>query len=507
MGRRFTWLLIGLVTFLLGRAMGQNLILNGSFETYRDCPRQDNLLDEAIPWYNPNRATPDFYHGCYNTGQMIVPPHSGQGLARLYFDQGWAEYLGIRLTKPLEAGECYSFEMYVATNAPNRYQTETIGAYFSNQPVTAPTSTDRLNVSPQILDHLPGLQASKWERIAGIIRAKGGEEYLTIGSYYKTPPFLGFYYVYVDDVSVKRVTLDLGRDTTLCGRKSTLLLDGTTPDGIYYKWQDGSTKATVQVTRPGKYSVTVVTSCKQIIDSISVDYALDFDLGADTTLCNGQTLTLSVPSASAAAYRWQDGSARNSYTVRQAGQYSIRVMQATCVVSDTIQVRYVRPPTLELGPDQELCGAQTFTIKPIVTEGKFIWQDQFTDKERTVNTSGVFRASVQNDCATVTDSVAISYGACDCVLYAPNSFTPNGDGLNDVFLAYGCGDITITSLAIFNRWGEVIFQTDTLPFQWDGLYHGEVCPAGVYAWRIHYRLKQGKQVKMSQEQGPLSLIR
>ncbi|WP_420149927.1 gliding motility-associated C-terminal domain-containing protein [Spirosoma sp.] len=501
------WLWIGLVTFLHGMAMGQNLIPNSSFETYRTCPYQDNLLSEAAPWYNPTRATPDFYHQCFNTGQMVLPPHSGQGLARLYFDQGWAEYLGIRLTKPLEAGECYAFEMYVATNTPGRYLTETMGAHFSAQPVTTPTSTELLKTPPQVLDNLPRVQGLRWERMSGVINAKGGEEYVTIGSFYKYPPFLGLYYVYIDDVSVKRVTLYLGNDTTLCGRKSTLLLDGTTPDAIYYKWQDGSANATLQVTRPGKYSVTVITSCKTLTDSISVDYALDFDLGADTTLCNGQTFTLAVPESAAATYRWQDGSEQNTYTVRQAGQYSIRVAQATCVAADTIQVRYIRPPTLELGPDQVLCGAQTFTIKPIITEGEFFWQDQFTDAERIVNTSGVFRASVRNDCATVTDSVTVDYGACDCILYAPNSFTPNGDGQNDVFLAYGCGDITITSLSIFNRWGEIVFHTDKLPFQWDGYYHGELCPGGVYAWSIQYRLKQGKQVKPGQEQGPIHLIR
>lgn len=507
MRRESIWVLIWLVTFLSGMATGQNLIPNNSFETYQNCPRQDNLLAEAIPWYNPTRATPDFYHQCYNTGQVVVPPRTGQGLTRLFFDQGWAEYIGVRLKKPLEAGECYLFEMYVATNTPNRYQTETLGAYFSNNPITAPDSIGKLNLNPQVLDKLPKIQGSRWERIWGIINAKGGEEYVTIGSYYKMTPFLGFYYVFIDDVSLRPVTLDLGRDTTLCSRKNALLLDGTTPDAIYYKWQDGSANPTLQVTRPGKYSVTVVTSCKILTDSISVDYKLDFDLGADTTLCNGQTLTLTVPPDTAAMYQWQDGTSQNTYTVRQAGQYSIRVTQASCVALDTIQVRYVRPPTLELGADQELCGAQTFTIKPIVADGTFFWQDAFSATERTVNSSGVFRAGVRNDCATVTDSVSIDYSACDCILYAPNSFTPNKDGQNDVFVAYGCGDITITSLSIFNRWGEVIFHTDQQPFEWDGYYHGELCPGDVYAWSIRYRMKNGKQIKMSQKQGPLSLIR
>ena len=500
----FSWLAL----FLWGAATGQNLIPNGSYETYRNCPHLDNLLQEATPWYNPNRATPDFYHQCFQTGQMALPPHSGQGLARLFFDRGWEEYLGVRLTRPLKAGECYYFEMYIATETPDKYLTETIGAAFSNQAITG-TTTDFLSVSPQVLEQQPkgSLTRLTWLRVSGVIEAKGGEQYVTIGSFSKTPPFLGFYYLFIDDVSLVPITLDLGKDTTLCGRKSTLLLNGTTPGATDYRWNDGSTQPKLLVTRPGKYSVTAITSCKTLTDSITIDYALDFDLGKDTTLCQGQTLTLTVPAVSAASYRWQDGSRQTTYTARQTGQYSIQVTQAGCVAADSIQVRFILPPQLELGPDMELCGAQTFTIKPQFAEGKFLWQDEFANTERTVAHSGVFQASVRNECATVTDSIEIDYGACDCVLYAPNSFTPNDDGLNDVFLAYSCGDIIITSLLIFNRWGEIIYQTSTEPFQWNGYYKGKPSETGVYAWSIRYELHRGRKIKPDQKQGSLMLIR
>ena len=508
MQKEYKWLLVWLVTFLPGMAAGQNLIPNGSFESYRNCPHLDNLLTEATPWYNPNRATPDFYHQCFQTGQMSLPPHSGQGIARIFFDQDWAEYLGVRLTKPLNANECYYFEMYIATDTPNKYLTETLGAYLSTDSITSKT-TGLLNLRPQILDNLSknSLVRLQWQRLSGFVTAKGGEQYITIGSFYKDPSFLGFYYLFIDDVSLVPINLELGKDTTLCSRKNTRLLDATTPGATDYRWNDGSTQPTLLVTRPGKYSVTAITVCKTLKDSITINYALDFDLGVDTTLCSNQTLVLTVPPADKATYRWQDGSPQNTYTIRQEGQYSIRVVQANCVATDSIQVRYIRAPQLELGPDRELCGAELFTIKPSVVDGEFAWADQIAGVERTVSSSGVFRASVRNDCATVTDSILINYTACDCILYAPTSFTPNDDGLNDVFLAFGCGDITITSLAIFNRWGEIIFQTSTSPFQWNGYYHNELCQTGVYAWSIQYRLNQRGRVTSGQKQGPLSLIR
>jgi gliding motility-associated-like protein len=509
MQRGYSLLLMWLMTFLPELVAGQNLIPNGSFENYRNCPQQNNQLAEAMPWYNPNRATPDFYHECFQTGQMLLPPHSGRGTGHLFFDQGWAEYLAVPLKQPLNAGECYYFEMFIATDTPNKLLTETFGAYFSVNPLSDPSTTDVFPVRPQILDRQPKntMPRLEWQRVSGFVTSTGGEQYVTIGNFYRSPAFLAYYYLFVDDVSLMPINLDLGKDTTLCGRKSTILLDGTTPGASDYRWSDGSTKATLQVTKPGKYSVTAITPCKTLIDSITVDYALDFDLGADTTLCLGQTLTLKVPPGAESTYRWQDGSRQNTFTVQQAGGYSIQVTQASCVASDSITIRYVRPPQLELGPDQKLCGAELFTIKPTVADGKFRWMDQTAGVERMVSSSAVYKASVQNDCATIIDSINIDYSACDCILYAPNSFTPNDDGQNDIFLAYGCGDLTITSLAIFNRWGEVVFQTATEPFQWDGYYRGAACKTGVYAWRIEYKLNQRGTIKPGQQQGSLQLIR
>ena len=182
-------------------------------------------------------------------------------------------------------------------------------------------------------------------------------------------------------------------------------------------------------------------------------------------------------------------------------------MQAGCTASGSIGVRYILPPRLELGPDQELCGAELFTIKPSIAEGRFTWQDGFVGEERTVSQSGVFRATVSNACATVLDSVGIDYEACGCALYAPDVFTPNDDSYNDLFQPFGCGDITITSLAIFNRWGQVIYQTSQPPFQWDGTYRNSASPVGVYTWSIQYGLNQRNKVTRKHRQGSLSLVR
>ncbi|PLX02795.1 MAG: hypothetical protein C0595_09420 [Marinilabiliales bacterium] len=73
----------------------------------------------------------------------------------------------------------------------------------------------------------------------------------------------------------------------------------------------------------------------------------------------------------------------------------------------------------------------------------------------------------------------------DFVVYAPSGFSPNGDGLNDVFEVKGIG-LKKFKLQIFSRWGELIFESDNIEDQWDGKYNGEFVPTGTYVYNIKY---------------------
>ncbi|MFN8356539.1 MAG: gliding motility-associated C-terminal domain-containing protein [Spirosomataceae bacterium] len=490
-------------------AVCQNLVPNGGFETFKNCPTQDNLLKEAVPWFNPNKATPDFYHRCMgNVPQMVLPPRSGDGMARLFWDLNWGEYLEIPLTEPLDSSACYFFEMYAALESPQKYTAQTLGATFFKDPWTVQT-TGLIGVDPQILDYQlnNATKPLQWEPIVGYVKPKGGERYLLIGSFNKLPPFLGFHYLFIDDVSLRKIKVDLGRDTTLCGRSSTLLLNAETPGATSYRWQDGSTSPTFLVTKPGKYWVSATTQCKMVTDTIKVDYILDFDLGADTTLCNGQKMTLLTPQG-ATKYRWQDGSSRNTFEVNKAGRYSVQIEKLGCIVRDSIQVNYIPPPKLSLGGNVALCIGETLTLQPRYSDGTFSWADQFPKSDRLVTAKGKFIATVINACGLAKDSVEVQYRACGCVIYAPDVFTPNQDGINEYFQPLaGCSDLTINSLTIFNRWGEVIFQTNSAPFQWDGRFNETICQTDSYVWSINYTLVTNGETILQKKQGAVLLIR
>jgi gliding motility-associated-like protein len=74
------------------------------------------------------------------------------------------------------------------------------------------------------------------------------------------------------------------------------------------------------------------------------------------------------------------------------------------------------------------------------------------------------------------------------LLYVPNAFTPDNDGINDVFLPVVNGvDPEYYEFMIFNRWGELIFATDVTNKAWDGTHRGMDCKQDVYVWKIKAR--------------------
>jgi gliding motility-associated-like protein len=93
---------------------------------------------------------------------------------------------------------------------------------------------------------------------------------------------------------------------------------------------------------------------------------------------------------------------------------------------------------------------------------------------------------------------------CDAVLVFPNAFTPNHDGVNDVFRVKYPGLATGYNLQIFNRSGQKIFETSDISAGWDGTFISQLQPDGTYVWIVRYTDSSGKKQNM---QGSVVLIR
>ncbi|HTR28979.1 MAG TPA: PKD domain-containing protein [Puia sp.] len=84
---------------------------------------------------------------------------------------------------------------------------------------------------------------------------------------------------------------------------------------------------------------------------------------------------------------------------------------------------------------------------------------------------------------TLTDSIRVKYYAGPTV-YVPNAFTPNSDGRNDLLKPIPVGVSHFSFFRVYNRWGQLLFETSQ-PFQgWDGRFRGQLMPAGAYVWEV-----------------------
>lgn len=105
---------------------------------------------------------------------------------------------------------------------------------------------------------------------------------------------------------------------------------------------------------------------------------------------------------------------------------------------------------------------------------------------------------------TATDVLTI-FG--ELLFYVPNAFTPDGDSYNDQFLPIMTSgfDPYTYNFKIFNRWGEVVFESQNHQVGWDGTFKGEMMQDGVYIWQIEY--KETIADKRSVKRGSVTLIR
>lgn len=226
------------------------------------------------------------------------------------------------------------------------------------------------------------------------------------------------------------------------------------------------------------------------------------NLGSDVTLCEDKTLILDATNANA-TYLWQDNSTAATYLVTKAGKYYVTVDKQGCTAKDTITVNYNLKPKFSLGADTRICMGSTIILDPQLQGVSYLWQDGSTASTYTVTQPGVYSLTATNSCGLATASVNIGNGVCN--LYIPNSFTPNGDGKNDLFKA-GYGDnVTDFHLWVYNRYGQIVFEAKDKSKGWDGLFAGSKQPEGAYAWVIQYKTVTDNS--MQKMQGTVMLIR
>jgi gliding motility-associated-like protein len=145
-------------------------------------------------------------------------------------------------------------------------------------------------------------------------------------------------------------------------------------------------------------------------------------------------------------------------------------------------------PFFELPDTLVLCEGDLFTVGPTaVPEWNYMWSDGQTITPRAVSSAGIYWLEAVNNCGGHTDSTLVVIDDCMCYFYMPNAITPNGDGSNEVFKPVNDCSMENYQLLVFNRWGQVVFET-TDPYQeWNATDQGfGLVQDGVYVWSVQF---------------------
>lgn len=300
-----------------------------------------------------------------------------------------------------------------------------------------------------------------------------------------------------------------GLKATYCEGDPIVDLKPNLSGGEFKGGNVSSTDSTFTPGAPGTYTVGYIFSVGSCKDTFTqVTEVLEkpfFSIGIDTIICPNTTINLTVDSAGL-NYQWDDGSGLQNRIVSQPGTYWVIGERNTCTFADTVEIRGVMLPELELGNDTSICGGEFLTYDIRADAGNIVWSDGSTEGfSRTITQSGFYKATITHPCGVISDSINVEILPTACAIFIPNAISPNSDNLNEVF--YPSGLFQFISMQIWNEYGEKLFESFEEGKGWDGTVNGVVSPEGTYYFLIRYQLPENGSYVNKSAKGPLFLMR
>jgi gliding motility-associated-like protein len=212
---------------------------------------------------------------------------------------------------------------------------------------------------------------------------------------------------------------------------------------------------------------------------------------------DGSAVVSVTHTTGAVTYQWSHNPNlnSNSATGLSSGLYHVNIIDSFCALPIDITISYSQQAAVavSLGDDTTLCPGTKFILDP----GKFSsyrWQDNSVDSFYVVETAGIFSVVVKNNSGcSGSDSIEVREDCLNDILF-PNTFTPNGDGINEFFSAAGSMTDEF-EIFIYDRWGQMIFSSPDRISGWDGTAKGRPVQEGFYSYVVNYSIGNEERVK------------
>ncbi len=326
----------------------------------------------------------------------------------------------------------------------------------------------------------------------------------------------------VTSVMAPSVTISTPR-TTICPKRTISFLatpeNGGTATGYQWKKNDlrvgtnANTYTDSNIINGDVVKCSVTFNDRCLIDLLvtSNDIAITvlknpvIDLDKTNTLCAGKSRLLDAGNNS--SFLWNDGSTGRNLLVNKTGMYSVIVTDNNgCSGTDTTLINSIVPgPAGFLPGDTSVCSYGSVSL--VAKQGylNYLWSNNSTSSAISIEKPGLYWLQVTdfNNC-TGKESINVLLKDCMQGFFAPNAFTPNNDGKNDIFKPLLFGIVRSYAFTIYNRFGQTVFKNNNVTLGWDGTFKGLKLDSDVYVWVCSYQIEgQNTEVK----KGTVFLIR
>ena len=284
---------------------------------------------------------------------------------------------------------------------------------------------------------------------------------------------------------------------------SSITLSG--PPAATWLWSPAGTLSNPNIRFPvaspdvtTTYEVFITNSCAQGVDEVTVNVVeANAQAFGDTLICEGRWAPLRA--IGGLEYSWSPPSFvadrfNDSVFVAPSAttEFFVTVIDENgCIDSDSVTVSIIPAPSVDAGPDRNYEAPGAIDL----LGNAFGFEYEWWPPEYLTCTDCIYPIASPPDPTYYFLTVTNPLDGCTNVdsvlvtpyypLYIPNTVTPNNDGINDVFIVYG-ENITGFNLKIFNRWGDLIFESQDPKEPWVPGLNGYLVQDGVYQWIVEY---------------------
>jgi gliding motility-associated-like protein len=334
-------------------------------------------------------------------------------------------------------------------------------------------------------------------------------------------------------VDETKLTITAESSTNICLGATVVLISSISPSYQWYKYGvaiAGANARTFTASTEGVYTVSRFNTngCIPVQSDGILVKVIEKPIAplvtADKLLfCFGDSVVLNATSS--VNIQWyKDGvlipATTKRYVVKQGGTYvAIAINENGCrsSFSESILLNMVDlpvTPILSIIGSSKFCKDESRLLKVVIPNGLTVnWYknntliNNYSKDTMRVNDAAEYTVKYMNTSgclSLVSNKIITEIGCNNTNIYVPDIFSPNGDGINDVVKAVCVGIAKLKYFKIYNRWGNILFETTEESKGWDGRFRGQIQPSDSYIWLVEGIDTNGKEIRKT---GTLNLIK